>query len=316
MTPTSRVLSAAFLALASATLASACGSSADSTDSPDVGANGGRADAASRRACHFTKKSYTICPDFSLPPDSTVECIDDLDCATLNGSDSIIAGCEDSTLYLDKVQIDGTCADWRAPDAGADARRPDASGSYPDTGSSNACMPLDVSRFVPTWHPPRPKHDASCGTTGIQGIYDDCFGPSATAQTCQTGAAGPCGACIFSKLDDSEWGPIVDVGSTFSILNVAGCVALLSPGDLACPHELQASDECEITACAHCADGTTSGTAREKQCEAIVDAHQCSAYLRPPACAAEADGGAAAACLAFTDFESAYRVVANAFCRP
>ena len=96
--------------------------------------------------------------------------------------------------------------------------------------------------------------------------------------------------------------------------NVAGCVALLAPGDVVCSRGVEAAAECETAACGHCVVG--ADLTNYEQCAAVVSANGCSAYANAASCDAERDGGAAATCFAWTDFRSALRSVALVFCGP
>jgi hypothetical protein len=93
--------------------------------------------------------------------------------------------------------------------------------------------------------------------------------------------------------------------------NVAGCIELLDPANVACATPVQAVNECEHQAC----DTACAGPGAFPSCVAAADEGACSPYAHEAMCElTEADGGVAAPCVTGTTFEELFLAAAKAFC--
>jgi hypothetical protein len=105
-------------------------------------------------------------------------------------------------------------------------------------------------------------------------------------------------------------GPVVNYGTTVSV-NVAGCIELLDPTNLACATSVQQADECEHQAC----DTPCPALGAFESCVTAVDKGACAPYVQAATCqGGEADGGAARACVAGATFGDLFAAAARAFC--
>jgi hypothetical protein len=225
-----------------------------------------------------------------------------------------------------------------ASDAGVDMAAatplPEAAPVDEDAGSPaddapGGCAPVDVSAYVPSWHPPAPPH-AACTEAELDDLVADCFESISTSTACdafQTASPG-CWSCMVTPDTDAMWGPIV--ASTITDLyygNFAGCIALRT-GDQSptgCGPRQQAARVCSEIACsgAQCPTQTEREVEAVVQCTADALAGGCAQYQNAAVSCAEGllvEGGASAAdeefCNAGTygDLGTYYRALGPLFC--
>ena len=208
------------------------------------------------------------------------------------------------------------------PNAGG----PDASGEGSGGAGADAatsCRGSDVSTYLPAMYQPAAEPSAAClgadGGTIWDAYFDACLAPSTTKEACASFTATPanaaCAACVLTSYTSDPLGPIIDYGE-FVGGNVAGCIELEAPRDLACAKAVQALTGCEIAACqANCpvVDGP-SLMARETCADAVDDAGCLSFSKAASDCrASEADAGLADPCM-ITAFKDFYDSVVPVFC--
>jgi hypothetical protein len=149
-------------------------------------------------------------------------------------------------------------------------------------------------------------------------FYDGCLGPGATSDKCNTvrTAHAACVSCILTPVSAAKYGPLVD-HTTFVTANIAGCLELLVPGELACARAVQSLDGCELTACqANCPVFDSASFADYQSCVTSVETGACMSYATVAACALEAPDAVARAIECLADFASFYAAVAPIFCGP
>ncbi len=187
----------------------------------------------------------------------------------------------------------------------ASACRPGALQAYHTNEYRSASPPQDVCR-------------ASAGGDPVQLFYDSCFGPNATYGDCNSfktdKATAACAACILTPETAPQYGALISHGGFISA-NVAGCVELTEPAELACAKSIQALADCELAACeANCPVGNSTAFAAYSACASDADQTGCLAYATAASCpiGAGADG-TAGPCVAqsFADF---YGAAARLFC--
>jgi hypothetical protein len=149
--------------------------------------------------------------------------------------------------------------------------------------------------------------------------YGSCLGPASSETACgQNWGAGEdiahatCAECLVTPGTSVTWGPLVSFGTAGIVsVNVAGCIELLDPADVACATPVQAELECEHEAC----ESACPGPVQFPSCVAAADEGACASYAHGATCTlAEADGGAAASCVAGATFEDLFLVAAKVFC--
>lgn len=213
---------------------------------------------------------------------------------------------------------------------------PDAGGSSSSGGGSSgsgsggfveagACVPGDVTTYVPQYHPATGAYQGKCVDDAIQHFFDSCLGPSATPDTCNDfmsadgggGGGADCAACLLTPDSATNYGPLIGHGS-FVTANVAGCIELTdaTSGGLACAKAVQAQGGCELLACeANCDVHDSTSLDAYESCASTADQAGCEPYASASSCVqglAEAGDGAAP-CLA-QDFATFYSIAAQLFC--
>jgi hypothetical protein len=210
------------------------------------------------------------------------------------------------------------------PEPGAGG--PDASGEGSGGAGADAatsCRGSDVSTYLPAMYQPAAEPSTAClgadGGTIWDAYFDACLAPGTTKEACASFTATPanaaCAACVLTSYTSDPLGPIIDYGE-FVGGNVAGCIELEAPRDLACAKAVQALTGCEIAACqANCpVSDQTSLDARE-MCAKDADDAGCRSFSQAAsACSAsEADAGLADPCM-LTTFKDFYDNVVPLFC--
>lgn len=182
-----------------------------------------------------------------------------------------------------------TGADGAPTDAASDAKLdgPSAFDSGPiDSGKKDGALtdaavcpePADLTGWMPG--PQTPPHAAQkvCQSGDYQALFDNCFGPMATAQSCQTWtqAHQQCSSCIMSSQNDPTWGVIVE-GNGVARINVAGCLKLV--GETACSTAYANQQQCDDAGCwAQCPVTDQQSFQQYQQCITKVNAGACKQY--------------------------------------
>jgi hypothetical protein len=198
-----------------------------------------------------------------------------------------------------------------------------ASGGSIGLDAASSCHASDVSTYVPGTYQSAVAPSAAClGADGGEtwdAFFDACLGPDKSKTSCDAFTATPsnaaCAACVLTSYTSSSLGPIIDYGD-FVGGNVAGCIELTTPTDLACAEKVQALTNCEIAACeANCPVSDEASLAARESCTSNVDAVGCYSFNQSASScrAAEDDAGVASPCMdgAFKDF---YEAVVPLFC--
>jgi hypothetical protein len=189
-----------------------------------------------------------------------------------------------------------------------------------------SCHPGNVETFVPAaYRHSAPAGQGACVSTDggpdpIAAYYNDCFGSGMTKAACDGFAlANPtCNACIETAETASVYGPLV-LSDGFVQANIAGCIELESPSNLACAQAQQALSDCELAACAaNCPVVDQASLVLYEQCANQADGAGCLAYYSAALCLqteveAGAGSGPESACLAPT-FEAFYAAIVPVFC--
>jgi hypothetical protein len=205
----------------------------------------------------------------------------------------------------------------------SDASVGSSSGGTEPLDAANSCRPSDVQTFVQGVYQPAAAPSAACLGADGGGIWEDfyeaCLGPMKSIGSCdtykQTASNAACAACVLTPYTAAELGPILSFGE-FVGGNVAGCIEVTAPSDIACAKAVQALTDCEDAACqANCPVSDVSSLTERQECAAEADPMGCLSFFDlASACrAAEADAGYAEPCMnsGFKDF---YDVVVPLFC--
>ena len=200
------------------------------------------------------------------------------------------------------------------------------SGVFFDSGRDSSsfdgggvCAPADVSAFQPPAYKPAHRQQGACTAAQISSYFQSCFAVGNTMQTCATftSANQACASCITTPDTAASYGAVITRAGIVSI-DIGGCIELEDPNGLACAKAYRASELCPVAACnASCPVTDDASFQLYLACSQQAAANGCSAFTMGAACAnAEADGGAAAACLQGQSFEDLYNQVAPIFCGP
>ncbi|HZU85382.1 MAG TPA: hypothetical protein VE987_20765 [Polyangiaceae bacterium] len=225
-----------------------------------------------------------------------------------------VAGCSES--MSDAM---APAPDAAPPESGAT----DAGFSLP--GDASACRPGDVETYQPAGYTSATAPGQGVCVRGgfnfdpIQGFYEACLGPAATAAKCASFKADPatsaCARCILTADTDAHYGPLVDHGG-FITPNVAGCIELTDPRGMSCAKAVQALSGCELAACeANCPVHDAASLVAYDACADQADVTGCASYSSAAGCVAGESDSGAAACLA-TSFVDFYDAVVPLFCGP
>jgi hypothetical protein len=114
------------------------------------------------------------------------------------------------------------------------------------------CRAQDTSSYVPAaWKPPRARPD-SCSRAQIDQFFSICL-ERVDEEACTALADDPanagCTECLESEAGEAQLGAYIFYPSGYAQVNVAGCVALKEPCNLACAKALQAESSCALDAC-------------------------------------------------------------------
>ncbi len=197
-----------------------------------------------------------------------------------------------------------TCSDglWR----GSGQPAPGKCAAVGDSGTTNTCVPGDVSTFTPSWKPPTAFNQGRCSDTQIS-AFVDCLSGMPDAASCKTfgsdGANKACIECAATPSTSALYGPLVEGTVTIDV-NVAGCIARAT-NDLSassCGAHIIALDQCKAVACeANCpvpANDDGTAFAALLACVSNAAAGSCKPFADAAACgdALTTDGGTAAQC--------------------
>jgi hypothetical protein len=182
-------------------------------------------------------------------------------------------------------------------------------------------MPSSLAGWMPpSYQHAQPAQAAACTSALIDDFYASCLGPGASTSACDQNWGSPdsgedlahatCEECLVTASTSPTLGPVVNYGTTVSV-NVAGCIELLDPTNLACARSVQQADECEHQAC----DTPCPALGAFESCVTAADKGACASYVQAATCqGSEADGGAARACAAGASFGDLFAAAARAFC--
>jgi hypothetical protein len=217
---------------------------------------------------------------------------------------------------------DGGTADATAYDSPDDGGAPFDTG---DAGSLPTCpTPGPLVEFDAGYHPATPLHQGWCSPAFLTQFYQDCVVSGATSTSCSNWSTSAdlahqrCAACLATPSTEPNYGPIIVYGGVLDI-NLAGCIQALDPNALACATAMQASYACEHAACDKpCPVTDRNSYTQWAKCAFAADQGVCKTYVDQSCAAAEADGGAAAACFPWegvgASFGAYYDVLSALFC--
>jgi hypothetical protein len=186
------------------------------------------------------------------------------------------AGTDDAVDHVDA----GLPHDATAPDAHDDGSRGDADAGVVDGAQSDGgdgatcvvvasepiptnggaacpsetggCYPHDLSSWSPSWNPPFGAKQGACTDQQITDYYDACRGSNETQALCtafgQNVQNATCIACMETPVYAAHYGVVVlDMQTNW--LNIAGCIALVEPCNLACAQAINGIAQCLTAAC-------------------------------------------------------------------
>lgn len=123
-----------------------------------------------------------------------------------------------------------------------------------------ACPAAGTSSYIPSWKPPK-SVPGSCSAAQVSSFFDACIDRQNLAE-CTALEEAPenagCVDCLQGAPGDAQQGAYILYPSEFLQLNVAGCVALKEPCNLACAKAIQAESACALDACDGDRDATCS----------------------------------------------------------
>jgi hypothetical protein len=198
---------------------------------------------------------------------------------------------------------------------------------------TSACYPQDVTSFSPTWVPPLGHNLGACTASQIADYSNQCLGSvqSATCSSWPTANMG-CYGCLVTPHTQSQWGAVVEYGTSFHIrwVNVGGCIALAESCNLACASAVEAELQCKNTACDPSSTGVCSVTDQNsyqsyKACTTEpMGSCGCTAYYQSTSCLGSmaqkpAEHPALTTCYGGSltaGFQQVYQAVATFMCGP
>jgi hypothetical protein len=184
-----------------------------------------------------------------------------------------------------------------------------------------ACPPAALGSWMPpAYHHAATAQPMACTAAMVADFYASCLAASSTQSSCsqswgtsEDAAHQACQTCLLTDSQQPAWGPLVNYGTTVS-LNVAGCIELLDPSQLACATSVQQADQCEHHACdMSCPVVDPPSFEHYTQCVDAAAAGECATYAMPAQCR-NVESGPAAACNAGMSFQDAFTALAKAFC--
>jgi hypothetical protein len=126
------------------------------------------------------------------------------------------------------------------------------SGGAACPSETGACYPHDLSSWSPSWNPPFGAKQGACTDQQITDYYDACRGPNWTQALCTAFGANvqnaACIACMETPVYAAHYGVVVLEMQT-NWLNIAGCIALAEPCNLACAQAINGIAQCLTAAC-------------------------------------------------------------------
>jgi hypothetical protein len=235
-----------------------------------------------------------------------VDCLDNCHPGSTNDGGIIIPSIDGSH---DAAQATCTMIPTTPADAGA-------GGTCGPT--SGACVPGNVSAYLPSFKPPTGAYQGRCTQAQISSYYNECFASTSTTQTCQTWtmANADCNACLENKETDPAWAAIVDLDNNSVQVNVPGCIALLEPCNVQCAEAYQAWLRCEQAACeSNCPVGTdTQSFTNYANCTCAADQGGCSRWVTQCFKGLAGPLHPASICVTPTDFQTYFMNIAPLFC--
>jgi hypothetical protein len=214
--------------------------------------------------------------------------------------------------------------DSSIPDVAPDKKAP-ADVAQVDTGGGGCAPETTIDTSQIKFIPPITPLPNGCSDAQITGLWNACFGTSATQTACTTfeGAAAnkTCVGCMLST-----WGTSTAFGTLVAIsgvdyANISGCIAL-ETGDqsaTSCAAKEQAVLNCEILACSpSCPKITDQTTFKEwTTCTTAADNGVCKTYVDGVCNLADAGAEAGAAyqtCQNHQAFQDYYNALSPIFC--
>jgi len=158
----------------------------------------------------------------------------------------------------------------------AETAFPDATSTTCSPVEAGSCVPATLPGYTDIWRAPHVVPSA-CTEDQISQFIQVCLvGADGGAQECtnfvQGASTEQCARCMLSDSTDTTFGPVI-LFSTYTLLNLGGCVALVDPCQEACAEVVQADEMCPATACtSNC--GPTATGAEIQECS--IAARQCS----------------------------------------
>jgi len=201
----------------------------------------------------------------------------------------------------------------------------DDSGMKDRTGSmmdAALCAPQDLGAWQPPpFVPPVPQQNV-CNSAQIKSFYTFCVGPQATANQCQSFAAGAkkCDACLETAESELAWGALVLSADGYRP-NAEGCIATL--GFLECAKRARSLSACTDASCKSVCpppqppmdDG---GNAALDACRSAAQTSVCKAFSADvdaacPIPLGKGEGSSVSECLQ-TDLQAFYMAFAPLLC--
>jgi hypothetical protein len=197
-----------------------------------------------------------------------------------------------------------------------------SSGTSGTTGDGgDLCTPPGSVTYTKTWKPPHP-HQAACSQADIDLFRQVCLGTQSDGgAACKaftgTAAGKACEECIIPSTG-AALGVLLVTGGYVSP-NIAGCIAIAQntvADGAGCASASLYLSECRAAACGACSKDPNTTPDMINACDTAADTGACQAESAAAGCLDQiADaGGAAAACLGGTDFDSTYSAIAPIFC--
>jgi hypothetical protein len=153
-----------------------------------------------------------------------------------------------------------------------------------DDGYEGGCRPgMDVlgGGFTGLSYAPPPPYGAACNAADIDELYDSCISRGlVTAGQCAQAFPDldPRGACETCVFDSSGTGPFLTDYPDYAYyyVNVAGCVALAEPCNVACAKSIAANTACTSASCSYICQGYAASIAQIGDCQSAAETCPCA----------------------------------------